>query len=36
MDACIRVAEPLCYSPEAITALFVNWLIVVVQSLSHA
>ena len=26
MDTCICVAESLCYSPEAITTLFVNQL----------
>ena len=30
MDTCIRMAETLRCSPEAITTLFVNWLIVVV------
>ena len=30
MDTCIRMAETLHCSPEAITTLSVNWLIVVV------
>ena len=30
MDTCIRMAETLRCSPEAITTLSVNWLIVVV------
>lgn len=26
MDPCIWMAEALCYSPDTITTLFVNWL----------
>ena len=31
MDTCICTAESFCYSPETITAFFVNWLGIPIQ-----